>query len=329
MSSPEARQEQPFRPASPAAPYFDSKHSAWIISSFVDVQAALREPALLQATEQGEFIPDGTMPSHSELIAKVQDDFARISPAEWRLKMEQTLAERIAEAGPASSIDLVGRIILPWSIDMLLTLSQPTSQVAERLSAITTSLFSRYEKEAESELDRMIQTGEFPLSKSTFFGLTQTLPSFLAHAWLALAQHPEQAAKLLGAPELMPNATEELLRYAGIVQTLHRKVSQDVSFGELRLETGAHVILKLASANFDPARFDDPCRLDISRRPVGQLGLGTGPHACVGALIVRSAFAAATPIFLATKPVLSAEEPVQWTGSSLRWPIIVPVRFDR
>ena len=48
------------------------------------------------------------------------------------------------------------------------------------------------------------------------------------------------------------------------------------------------VLLFLASANRDPRRWgDDADRFDISRRPAGHVGFGTGVHVCVGQFITR------------------------------------------
>jgi cytochrome P450 len=177
-------------------------------------------------------------------------------------------------------------------------------------------------------MDRIWTTQNLTLSKSMLTGLTQTLPSFLAKAWLALLQNPDQSSRLLAEPDLMPGAVEELLRYAGIVHSLYRRATSEVRIGDTQIAANDHVTLRLGSANFDPDQFHEPRRLDIARRRLGHVGLGTGPHNCVGAVLVRVATAVTTPIFLASAPVLDTSTPILWTGdNTLRWPSVVSARM--
>jgi cytochrome P450 len=160
--------------------------------------------------------------------------------------------------------------------------------------------------------------------------LTQTLPSFLANAWLALLQNPDQVARLIENPALMPSAAEELLRYAGIVQTLFRHASKDVDISDASIKQGQLVILKIASANYDSARFDKPECLDVNRRFGGHVSLGNGVHACVGSVLVRTACMTTTPIFLSAGPALDKKSAPVWAGdTTLRWPFVVPVVLQR
>ncbi len=183
-------------------------------------------------------------------------------------------------------------------------------------------------KEADAELDGMIREKRLSLSKSMFMGLTQTLPSFLAKAWLALLMHPEQMVRLAKEPELMQGATEELLRYAGVVNTLSRRACRRVRLGDVWIDEGQQVVLRVAAANFDPARFGDPERLDITRRQGGHVGLGTGVHACVGAVLVRMVCNTITLAFAEASVDLDDELPVVWApDTTLCWPLTVPVRL--
>jgi len=100
-----------------------------------------------------------------------------------------------------------------------------------------------------------------------------------------------------------------------------------VQIGSAWIRAGDRVELKIACANFDPERFREPHRLDISRPVQSHVSLGAGLHACTGAALVRQAFAATTAAFLAAKPRLCEDQPIVWMGdSTLRWPLAVWVQ---
>jgi hypothetical protein len=258
--------------------------------------------------------------------------------------MEREASKLITRVSNGRPIDLVKELIHPWCITMMLALNGNPLESAERLAELAARLFflrsngnKRFRNKwiawrrgrASAKLDRMPEQKQLILSMPMFSGVTQTLPSFLARAWLALLEHPDQKDLLAAEPDLMPGAMEELLRYAGIVHTLYRQASSDVCIGKAQIAEGQAVILKMDSGNFDPAKFDEPHRLNVKRQPSGHLGLGTGPYACAGAVLVRSAFSLITPLFLAAGPTLEADRPVVWSGdTSIRWPQTVTIKFQ-
>lgn len=114
---------------------------------------------------------------------------------------------------------------------------------------------------------------------------------FLAHAMLALLDHPEQLERLRTEPELLARAVPELLRYVTLVRigaTLY--AAEDFEFAGTPLKKGEAVTVALFGANHDPAAYEAPERLDITRefgRGDGHLAFGHGPHYCIGAALGR------------------------------------------
>jgi cytochrome P450 len=165
-----------------------------------------------------------------------------------------------------------------------------------RYSIATFSLSLR-QRFAKAKLKKFVEQGIVP-DESLFVGTSQTLPAFLSTAWCALFRDPGECARLRAAPDLMPRAIDELLRYAGIVHTLFREATADLELDSILIRRNERLILKLGSANRDPARFSEPNRLDLNRPLKGQLGLGAGPHACPGMSLVRMATDTATRAFI-------------------------------
>ncbi|MGW2379407.1 cytochrome P450 [Streptomyces sp. NPDC001658] len=114
---------------------------------------------------------------------------------------------------------------------------------------------------------------------------------FLAHAVLALLDHPDQLERLRADPEQLARAVPELLRYVTLVRvgaTLY--ATEDFVFAGTRLRRGEAVTVALFGANHDPAVYDTPERLDVTRefgRGEGHLAFGHGPHHCIGAALGR------------------------------------------
>jgi cytochrome P450 len=132
------------------------------------------------------------------------------------------------------------------------------------------------------------------------------------------------------APERMPAAVEELLRYAGIVRSLRRRATAPVAIGQAAIAPGDLVVLRTETANRDPVKFRIPDRLDIARKPSGNLGLGVGAHACPGAAIVRHVLAVTTPVFLAAHPRLDPDREVTWKGDpTISSPAVISVFLEK
>ena len=79
-------------------------------------------------------------------------------------------------------------------------------------------------------------------------------------------------------------AVEELTRYTSLVQGVARACVRDTELAGVTLRQGDAVTLLLGAANRDPARFDDPAELRLTRSPNPHLGFGRGTHACIGSL---------------------------------------------
>jgi len=335
----------PFQPSLPSAPCFDAARDAWMLSRYSDVAAALREASLCQSTAHNEPAMLDESAYRGRLAADVQADIARMSTEEWRTQMDETLSSLIQKAQPRRCVDLVREVIHPWATTMLVTLNGGRAFHSRRLAQISERLFygptgeeefgqgdeelAERRNVSEEELNHMLEARELMLSKSMFFGLAQTLPSFLAKAWLALLVNPDQIAKLVDDPKTMRSATEELQRYAGVVHTLYRRATRDLRIGDIRIREGQLVILELDSANFDPEKFDHSERMDVTRRAAAHLELGTGLHSCVGSFLVRMACSVATPVLLAARPLLLHDREILWTGDrTMLWPLSIPVRFS-
>ena len=127
---------------------------------------------------------------------------------------------------------------------------------------------------------------------STIFQLVvaghDTTTSLIGNGTAALLAHPDQRDALVADPALIPHAIEEILRWdAPVPHSTFRYTTRDVALGGTVIPAFAQVIISLAAANRDPARYDHPEILDIARTDTSHLAFGHGIHHCLGARLAR------------------------------------------
>ncbi len=116
----------------------------------------------------------------------------------------------------------------------------------------------------------------------------ETTRQAIALGTLALAQHPDEYARLREDRALIPSASEELLRYSSPVWFFRRTTTQPVRLRDVEIAAGEKIVVWFAAANRDPDHYPDPHRLDVARNPIDQLTFGRGgPHHCLGVHLAR------------------------------------------
>ena len=132
---------------------------------------------------------------------------------------------------------------------------------------------------------------DFPLTGMILLlllGGLDTVASTLGFFAQFLATHPEHRRQLVANPELIPNATEELLRRFPIAN-LAREVKADVELGGVQLKAGEMVLVPSQMDGLDEHKFADPLTVDFNRdKPGANSTFGGGVHRCVGSMLART-----------------------------------------
>lgn len=161
-----------------------------------------------------------------------------------------------------------------------------TSLIEERAGRPADDLISNLlaaEREApELARDTLIDNIVF-----LFFAGFETTTNLISTIWLALLTYPDQLRLLRARPELAESTVDEMLRYDAPIQATARYVKEPVEIDGRTVRPGRILVLLLGAANHDPARFDQPERLDITRDPNPHVSFGGGPHHCLGAALAR------------------------------------------
>src|ERR1700759_3275400 len=102
-----------------------------------------------------------------------------------------------------------------------------------------------------------------------------------------LIENPDQLDRLRNDLDLMPLATEEMIRWVTPVKEFMRTASEDTSVRGVPIAAGESLLLSYVSANRDEEVFADPFRFDVGRDPNKHLAFGYGVHFCLGAALAR------------------------------------------
>ena len=136
------------------------------------------------------------------------------------------------------------------------------------------------------------------------FGGHETTTNLIANAVALLLDHPEQHARLLADPALLPGAIEETLRFDSPVARMGRIAREDIAWHDQTIPAGDKVWLSIAAANRDERQFTAADQFDITRSDNRHLGLSIGPHYCVGAALGRAEAQIAVATLLRRHPAL-------------------------
>jgi cytochrome P450 len=328
------------------APYFDYSLEAWVISRYADVLDAFRSPDLVPTganNKKSAAVPD----EHARLVmrAETQEALSTAQLDEWRRRLT-SLVNSLVDGLPASTevaqpVDLVSEFGRPLclALAVMVTGANPhkagsLDKLARHVSAAAAEPYDAAIRsraaDATAELRGCFHAGPEPLRDSGFVALSHTLPSLLANLWFALLQHPQEWRHLHQHPGLVARGIEELLRYAGLTRILFRRAIADVDLNGVQIRKGDRVVLRIIAANRDPERFSHPGQIDLARRGTGQLALGAGPHACVGASLIRMAAITITRPLLARFVTADLTGPVEWHGGPVfRSPVSLPVLLHK
>jgi cytochrome P450 len=116
----------------------------------------------------------------------------------------------------------------------------------------------------------------------------ESTTSLLGNAVRMLAENPGLQQRLRDKPQQLDVFVEEALRLESPFRQMMRSVPHDTTLGGVNIASGSTVLLLFAAGNRDPAQFDDPDRIDLTREsPKRHLSFGHGVHFCVGAALAR------------------------------------------
>ena len=201
--------------------------------------------------------------------------------------------------------------------------------VARRRHNLTDDLLSDLIR-AEDDGDRLNAAELRMLAGGLLLAGTDTTRNQVAASVHVLCEHPEQWELLRGHPELAMHAVEETMRHSPIACGTLRVAVEEAEVDGYIFPAGTMILVNTAAANRDPAVYDDPDRVDITREgapPI--LTFGGGVHYCLGANLARREIAEALGVLAHRMRNPRIAGPVPWKPMvSLSGPKSLPIEFD-
>ena len=186
---------------------------------------------------------------------------------------------------------------------------------------------------ARDQQDRLTEEELIFLAVGLLAAGHETTSNQIPNSVYVLLTYPDQMDLLRGNPQLIFRSVEELMRYIPLTAgaTVPRYATEDVELSSGTVPAGDPVFASRSAANRDPAVFDDPDRLDITRDPNPHVGFGHGVHHCLGAPLAKMELQVALGALLRRVPGLRLavdDKHVQWkSGMFLRGPQALPITW--
>jgi cytochrome P450 len=229
-----------------------------------------------------------------------------------------------------------------WSIAILSVFTKREQAIAasaelkEYLAAILGERRREPREDLISDLAHAELDGERLTDEEIFSFLRLLLPAGVETTYrstgnllFSLLSRPGQLDAVRADRSLVPQAIEEALRYETALLSITRLAARDTEISGVPVPAGSTVMLMLAAANRDEARWPDPELFDIVRPPKLHISFGQGPHICIGMHLARIEMRVALNLLLDRLPSLrldSAGDP-HIRGQVFRSPTSLPVLF--
>ncbi|SDM74708.1 cytochrome P450 [Allokutzneria albata] len=300
-------------------------------------------PELMHLSPDGAELPPAEPGAFLDMDAPEHTRYRRLLTGKFTVRRMRTLTEMVeriaaehldamAEHGPP--VDLVAAYAQPLPAQMIcemlgvsyedrdhfqqhamvVTGSDDGDAVAVSFAALQDFLRGLVKAKRDKPVDDLLSdlaTTELTDEELTNIGVVllgaglDTTVNMLALGTLTLLEQPGGLAAVVADPE---PAVEELLRHHTVIPFLVRAALEDVELDGQVVTAGDAVTLQLAAANRDPARFDDPDRVDLGRDAKGHLAFGHGVHQCLGQQLARVQLRVGLPALASRFPGLRLVE---------------------
>ena len=156
-----------------------------------------------------------------------------------------------------------------------------------------------------------------------------TTSSSTAGAIWALAENPEQFAKVKANPALIPGLVDEAIRWMTPVKHFMRSATADTELGGRRIAKGDWLMLCYASATATRRCSRIPFTFRCDRKPNRHLAFGYGAHLCLGQHLAKLEMRILFEELLPRLKSIALDGEVKMTQANfVNGPKRLPIRFE-
>jgi len=151
-------------------------------------------------------------------------------------------------------------------------------------------------------------------------GGNDTTRNSISGGLVALAQNPDQEAKVRANPALIEPMVSEIIRWQTPVAHMRRTAKTDFEINGKTIKAGEKVVLWYVSGNRDETAIENPEAFIVDReRPRHHVSFGFGIHRCVGMRLAEMQLRIVWEEILKRFPRIEIiEEPVRLKSNFLR-----------
>ncbi|MDT7795233.1 MAG: hypothetical protein QOD59_4674 [Mycobacterium sp.] len=282
------------------------------------------DPVMPNPVQEGNLIFTDP-PRHRQLRKLINTGFTRRRVAILEPKVRAIVYGVLEEVRPGSTIEFAENLAAPLPTRMIAELLGAPPDEWEKFRtwsdactgnadpeieldtfAAIGELFEYFQlliaarrAEPQDDMLSVLSTAEFDGAKLTDEDLlnfaflllvagNETTRNLIALGTLALIEHPDECARLVDDPTLIPGAVEEMLRWCSPVTHMARAAMADIEIRGQLIREGDMVVMLYGSANRDEEIFgSDAEEFKIDRHPNPHIAFGCGEHSCVGSQLAR------------------------------------------
>ncbi len=158
---------------------------------------------------------------------------------------------------------------------------------------------------ARDGADRLSEMELVNLSTGLIAAGNETTSNALGRSVLALLSDGRRLwEQLVGKPDLIPAAVDELLRTTGTGAGLLRQATEDVELPSGTVKAGEAVVISLVSPQRDESVYPDADDIRFDRDAPQSLTFGCGAHYCLGAHLAKAELRIGLGLLMARFPEL-------------------------